>query len=337
MTGRALLVVCFAVQAHAWTPLRDAAGTELAWSEDAWPLALAEAGPAWSRAAAAWTGVADVGFEVRDAPAALGVDGVVALEQVQDPDRWRALVGDVTLVGFTLVTSEAGVLRDADVALNSARFRFEEDPGDGRSHVLETVLGHELGHVLGLGHSCGEGGAPGCFGLEVDDARFGALMFPSIGPGERRGPGVDDIAGLTARIDYPLGVRRPEVGEARSLGPERWHLPLDGAYQVRVRDRSGTLAEVRRQAVDGGVELTTSSPGPLTVEVWSEGGQGEVRVGALFQPVDVDGGAQPALDAGLDADDRPVKSGGGGEREGCVQASGCHMLWWFLVLFRRRG
>ncbi|KAI3461139.1 hypothetical protein Pfo_017802 [Paulownia fortunei] len=71
-------------------------------------------------------------------------------------------------------------------------------PTDGRLHYdgderwidgvapgefdLQTIGLHELGHVLGLGHT----------------SDGGAIMYPSIGPGIRKGLGQDDINGIRA-------------------------------------------------------------------------------------------------------------------------------------------
>ncbi len=310
---RFLLALLLPLATHAWAPLRDGEGAPLAWAAESFPLPLAEGGAAWSRAAARWTALADVGFTPRDASRRLGPDGVVALDRVTEPERWQTLVGDPGLVGFTLVTSRGGALVDADVVLNVARFELAGAPG-GRTHVLETVVAHELGHVLGLGHPCGEAGQDGCFELEPADPRLTALMFPSISPGELRLPGTDDLDGLAVVVPE-IPVRRPVLGEARWLGGDDWSL---SSAPHRLRLRAGE--ELVPVVVEGDRVRASGAP-PFTIELWSAEGQGVVGEDHLR--------AEPA-DAGADA------SGEGRETMGCSQAPGVSAILWCLLLLPRR-
>lgn len=113
-----------------------------------------------------------------------------------------------------------GETAEADIEINGVDFHWDEEK-------LVTVLSHELGHVLGLDHSCGivpnsnSGTAPVACTPPV--AR-GSIMYPDpLEPG--RGPvlfpSADDLAPL--KTLYPAKPRRGCDGcavTATSLGDE---------------------------------------------------------------------------------------------------------------------
>ena len=103
---------------------------------------------------------------------------------------WRPVWGDdahhdARALAITTVNygGRSGVILDTDIEMNAhPMIPFSADGGPGTSDV-RTVVVHELGHVLGLAHS----------------AERGALMYPSVGMGERRRvPNADDVAGVCA-------------------------------------------------------------------------------------------------------------------------------------------
>lgn len=123
--------------------------------------------------------------------------------------------------------SGAGTILDTDVEMNDVNFIFTNLPTmptnvpAGRSVAdLQNTLTHELGHVLGLDHTCS---APGTPASEVDDTGAfppacdalaslppaeqtkieTATMYPTYSNGEtsKRTPHPDDLAGV--ELDYP--------------------------------------------------------------------------------------------------------------------------------------
>lgn len=71
-----------------------------------------------------------------------------------------------------------GSLKTAVLDVNYENFFVEGTV----QHDLQTIVGHELGHVLGLDHSCedtGEDGVPACASAEV--LYQTALMYPKFG------------------------------------------------------------------------------------------------------------------------------------------------------------
>jgi hypothetical protein len=127
-----------------------------------------------------------------------------------------------------------GKLLDADIELNAERYTFATGPGTNPRpgttvEDLESVLTHELGHLMGMGHTCGLVG--GTEGLDQDGARpprcidvptlppaeqsliVHSVMYPFAPPGQvNHQPSADDQAGLCAIY--------PSANDPHQCGPQ---------------------------------------------------------------------------------------------------------------------
>ena len=118
-----------------------------------------------------------------------------------DPVSCSGVLAVTGVSGFTLETKVVnGVtflrMTEADTVFNADTACFyASDPAKN----YEEVVAHEMGHVLGLGHSCGDAYSPACVpGTEADDALMRAIAH---GGGRGGMPRADDRGGL--RFIYP--------------------------------------------------------------------------------------------------------------------------------------
>lgn len=105
-------------------------------------------------------------------------DGVTDIILAGEDWRHDPMFAGVTIVSYDPATGE---ITDADVLLNGAELDFAVGEG-ARTYDVGNVLTHELGHLLGLGHS------------EDPDATMFAVSRP--GETEKRSLSDDDVAGF---------------------------------------------------------------------------------------------------------------------------------------------
>ncbi len=247
-------VLCGTGPAAAYVPTRTKSGSPVRWpvrcvlmspdsrgdqaDED---MAGSDIADALSRAVGNWNRrIRDCGFIVL-----VAVPATRALEPVSDgrpsvvfrSEYWgrgetaydESAIG-ITTVWFVNRPNDAtdGQITDADIELNALNYTFTNDPLNATARAstlgvadLENTLTHELGHVLGLGHTCwlSKGGGvdpatdpvddqgnpvPSCDQPNLPDHITGATMYPSVADRaiNMRVLSDDDVAGVCEA--YPI-------------------------------------------------------------------------------------------------------------------------------------
>jgi hypothetical protein len=233
---------------------RDARGTAQLSDQDV-DGALAQAAGAW-QAAAASCGYLQFRFETPDT-------GTVGLDYVNrvifddttwcgpGPTCYDPAEQAVTTVFFVDKPGDPrdGTILDADIELDAVNDAFAicdsngancTTAGTGPQYDLANTLTHELGHVIGLDHTCWNGrgaqpvddtGAPvpSCLPGPLPPAITEATMYPfqALREVKKRSPEADDVAGSCAR--YPLAQDPMACAPVTPPGPTPDAGPADAA------------------------------------------------------------------------------------------------------------
>ena len=172
------------------------------------------------------------------------------------------------VLGVTEFTVDlrTGDLIESDIFFNATFNWSVATPGVAGRFDVESVALHEVGHLLGLGHS-----ALGETELMPNARRrvlsSAAVMFPiSFGTGNTadRQLQPDDIAGVSDL--YPSVSHRADTGAARGRVTSSGR-PLFGAHVVALNLQTGDLIAGFTVNEDGQFEITGLTPGPHVIRV----------------------------------------------------------------------
>jgi len=216
-----------------------------------------------ARAAATWQAVPDttLTFEFQGVTTASpgALDGRNTLGFLDRPDLDRVL-GSTSL----LLDAATGQISEADIFFNTSFPWSTAANGEAGRVDVESVVLHELGHFVGLGHSAiGETERTPTGGRRVLGS--GAVMFPiALTPGSTsdRSLQADDVAGLSDL--YNSDSQRGETGSIRGRVVKNGR-GVFGAHVVAFNPSTGAIVGGFTLSENGDFVIAGLTAGPHIV------------------------------------------------------------------------
>ncbi|MBI2221663.1 MAG: matrixin family metalloprotease [Acidobacteria bacterium] len=188
-------------------------------------------------------------------------DGISVLGYASRPDLDRVLAATTFIINTT-----TGEIVESDIFFNSAFGWSTAQAGEPNRFDVQSIALHEIGHLLGLGHSAlGETELRAAGGRRVIAA--GAVMFPiafSAGNVEERVLQADDIAGVSDI--YPDGTFRTHTGSISGRVTKNG-AGVYGAHVVAFNLQTGQMVGNFALSDTGAFAIAGLEPGAYAVRV----------------------------------------------------------------------
>lgn len=186
-------------------------------------------------------------------------DGATVLGFTNRPDLDRVL-GSTSFI----VDTVTGEVLESDIFFNSTFAWSAASAGESNRHDIESIALHEIGHLLGLGHSMlgetvSEGGGRRVLAAE-------AVMFPiAFSPGTlNRALRADDVAGISDI--YGGDTFRKSTGSITGRITKNGAGVL-GAHIIAFNPATGVMVGGFSLSPDGTFVIAGLEPGPQLVRV----------------------------------------------------------------------